>query len=61
MRSVVVRGVLYGVAAGAFVLAGQGHAFATAVSPEIDGGSMAAGFSVLGAGVLMLRSYLSRK
>lgn len=56
MRAAIVRGLLYGAAVAAFVLAGQGHAFASAIAPEIDGNSIAAGLGVLGAGVLMLRA-----
>lgn len=56
MRAAIVKGLLLGAAAVAFVLAGQSHAFASAVSPEIDGSSLATGFGVLSAGILMLRA-----
>jgi hypothetical protein len=52
----MVRALIYGAAAVAFVLAGQSHAFASNIAPEIDGSSLAAGFGVLGAGILMLRA-----
>jgi len=56
MRAAIVKGLLLGAAAIAFVLAGQSHAFASIAAPEIDGSSLAMGFGVLSAGILMLRA-----
>jgi hypothetical protein len=63
MRATIVRGLFYGAAAVAFVMAGQGHAFAAPAinTPEIDGSSVTTGLGILGAGVLLLRNRLSGK
>ena len=63
MRLQIVRAAWYGVGAIALVLAAQGSAFAGSViqTPEIDGSTLSAGFGLLAAGVLIVRSRMKSK
>jgi hypothetical protein len=63
MRLQIVRAAWYGLGAIALVLAAQGSAFAGSipVAPEIDGSTLSAGFGLLAAGVLIVRSRIKSK
>ena len=63
MRSHIVRAAWYGLGAIALVLAVQGQALAGTVpqAPEIDGSTLSAGFGLLAAGVLIVRSRIRLK
>ena len=63
MRSNIVRGASSGLAVVALVLASHGLAFAGAPiqAPEIDGSMLSAGFGLLAAGVLIVRSRVQAK
>ena len=63
MRSHIVRAAWYGLGVFALVLAVQGPALAGSVpqAPEIDGSTLSAGFGLLAAGVLIVRSRIRSK
>ena len=63
MRARIVRAAWYGLGAIALVLATQGQAFAGTApqAPEIDGSTLSAGFGLLAAGVLIVRSRIRLK
>ena len=63
MRSHIVRAAWYGLGAIALVLATQGQALAGTApqAPEIDGSTLSAGFGLLAAGVLIVRSRIRLK
>ena len=63
MRSYTIRAACYGLGAVALVLAAQGQAVAGAQipAPEIDGSTLSAGFGLLAAGVLLVRSRMQSK
>ena len=63
MGTHIVRAAWYGVGVVALVLAVQGQAFAGAVpqAPEIDGSTLSAGFGLLAAGVLIVRSRMKSR
>ena len=63
MRSHIVRASWYGLGAIALVLAAHGQALAgdVRVVPEIDGSTLSAGFGLLAAGVMIVRSRMKSK
>ena len=63
MRSHIIRAMWYGLGVMALVLAVQGPALAGGVpqAPEIDGSTLSAGFGLLAAGVLIVRSRIRLK
>jgi hypothetical protein len=63
MRARLVRAAWYGLGAIALVLAAQGQALAgePVQTPEIDGSTLSAGFGLLAAGVLLVRSRMKSK
>lgn len=63
MRSHIVRAAWYGLGVIAMVLAiqGQAHAGGLPVVPEIDGSTLSAGFGLLAAGVMIVRSRMKSK
>ena len=63
MRSHIVRAAWSGFGAIALVLAVQGQALAGVpqVVPEIDGTTLSAGFGLLAAGVMIVRSRMRLK
>ena len=63
MRSHIVSAAWYGLGAIALVLAVQGPALAgtPTQAPEIDASTLSAGFGLLAAGVLIVRSRLKSK
>jgi hypothetical protein len=63
MGTHIVRAACYGVGVVAFVLAVHGQAFAGSVTPapEIDGSTLSAGFGLLAAGVLIVRSRMKSR
>ena len=63
MGTHIVRAAWYGVGVIALVLAVQGQAFAGVVTqaPEIDGSMLSAGFGLLAAGVLIVRSRMKSR
>ena len=63
MGTHIVRAAWYGVGVIALVLTVQGQAFAGSVTqaPEIDGSTLSAGFGLLAAGVLIVRSRMKSR
>jgi hypothetical protein len=63
MRSHIVKAAWYGLGAIALVLAAQGQALAgePVRTPEIDASTLSAGFGLLAAGVLIVRSRMKSK
>jgi len=63
MRSHILRTAWYGLGVIALVLSTHSLAFAGSLprAPEIDGGSLSAGFGLLAAGVLIVRSRMKSK
>ena len=63
MRTHIARATWYGLGVIALLVATQGQAFAGAVTPapEIDGSTLSAGFGLLAAGVLIVRSRMKSK
>jgi len=63
MRSHIVRTAWQGLGVIAAVLMAHGQAFAGAVqpAPEIDGSTLSAGFGLLAAGILIVRSRMKSK
>jgi hypothetical protein len=63
MRARIIRAAWYGLGAIALVLAAQGQALAgePVATPEIDGSTLSAGFGLLAAGVLIVRSRMKAK
>jgi len=63
MKSRIVNAACYGLGVLALVLAVQGPALAGALpqAPEIDGSTLSAGFGLLAAGVLIVRSRIRVK
>lgn len=63
MRLDIARASLFGFGVVMMVLGVAGQAFAGAATavPEIDGGTMSAGFAAASAAALILRSRLRRK
>lgn len=63
MRAPIVRATWYGLIAIAMVLAVQGQALAGVEQrvPEISGGTLSAGFALLAAGVMIVRSRIQSK
>ncbi len=63
MQSQLIRAAWYGLGVIAMVLAiqSQVQAGGTAPAPEIDGSTLTAGFGLLAAGVLIVRSRMKSK
>ena len=63
MRARIVRAAWYGLGAIALVLAAQGQALAgePQPAPEIDGSTLSAGFGLLAAGVMIVRSRMKAR
>lgn len=63
MRSHILRTTWYGLGVIALVLSTHSQAFAGSIpqAPEIDGGTLSAGFGLLAAGVLIVRSRMKSR
>lgn len=63
MKSLIVRATWYGlgVVALIFAIEGQAHAGALQTVPEINGSTLSAGFGLLAAGVMIVRSRMKAK